>query len=136
VNERIREPSPWQASVNPQQEARTMRRTFYALLAVIALAPLAASAAAAPAAALTLKAKPGAVTFNHDKHAAQKCQTCHGVGQPGKIGCIDIAAGGKVCPGAGGAEPTRKDFFHGACIDCHKKEAKGPAKCAECHKKA
>jgi hypothetical protein len=113
-----------------------MRPTFYALLAVIVLGPLAASAAAAPATALTMKAKPGDVTFNHGKHAAQKCQTCHGDGQPGKLGCINTASGGKVCPGSGGAEPTRKDFFHAVCIDCHKKETKGPTKCADCHKKA
>ncbi len=28
-----------------------------------------------------------------------------------------------------------KNPFHKLCIDCHKKEAKGPVKCAECHKK-
>jgi len=28
-----------------------------------------------------------------------------------------------------------KNPFHKRCIDCHKTEAKGPTKCAECHKK-
>jgi len=58
------------------------------------------------------------VTFNHKTHASQKCETCHAT-----------AAGGKI-------EGFGKDKAHALCIECHKKEAKGPTKCADCHKKA
>jgi hypothetical protein len=77
-----------------------------------------AVAADAPAAALTLPAKNGNVTFNHKTHASVKCETCHGAGAAGKI------------------EGFGKDKAHASCVECHKKEAKGPAKCTECHKKA
>jgi hypothetical protein len=74
--------------------------------------------AAAPTAPLTLPAKNGPVTFDHAKHSAQKCEACHAT-----------AAGGKI-------EGFGKEKAHATCIECHKTEAKGPQKCAECHKKA
>jgi hypothetical protein len=88
-----------------------------ALFAALSLATVAV-AADAPAAAIQLPAKNGNVSFEHSKHAAVKCETCHAT-----------AAGGKI-------EGFGKDKAHATCIECHKKEAKGPAKCAECHKKA
>jgi Class III cytochrome C family len=81
-----------------------------------------AGAADAPAAPITLPAKTGAVTFNHKTHAAQKCTACHADEKGGKIEGL----------GAG----ANKDKAHAACLECHKKEAKGPQKCADCHKKA
>jgi predicted CXXCH cytochrome family protein len=90
-----------------------------ALFAALTVAVVAV--AAEPPATLTLQAKPGNVTFPHKAHADKlggKCETCHAT-----------AAGGKI-------EGFGKDKAHGLCIECHKKEAKGPTKCAECHKKA
>jgi opacity protein-like surface antigen len=75
-----------------------------------------AIAADAPAKASVLKAKSGDVTYNHSKHTALKCETCHGA-KPGKIAGLD------------------KEKGHAMCQECHKKEGKGPQKCAECHKK-
>ncbi len=83
-----------------------------------ALLATAAAAAGAPTTPNTLTAKNGNVTFNHKTHAAQKCETCHAT-----------PAGGKI-------EGFGKDKAHALCIECHKKEAKGPTKCADCHKKA
>ena len=84
-----------------------------------ALALFAAPAfAAAPAGPVTLKAKPGDVTFNHKTHASLDCTKCHADAKGGKIAGLN------------------KDKAHGLCVECHKTQAKGPAKCAECHKKA
>ena len=94
-----------------------MTKYIVGLFAALALATV-AIAADAPSAPIQLPAKNGNVTFDHAKHAAVKCDTCHAT-----------AAGGKI-------EGFGKDKAHATCIECHKKEAKGPAKCAECHKKA
>ncbi len=83
-----------------------------------ALLATAAVAADAPAAPVTLQAKTGNVTFNHKTHSSQKCEACHAT-----------PAGGKI-------EGFNKDKAHALCVECHKKEAKGPTKCADCHKKA
>jgi hypothetical protein len=90
---------------------------FVALFAALAVA-VTVSAADAPAKPITLEAKNGNVSFEHAKHAAVKCETCHAT-----------AAGGKI-------EGFGKEKAHATCIECHKKETKGPQKCAECHKKA
>ncbi len=95
-----------------------MKLWLASVVAAVLVTAGSAVAADAPAAPIALKAKNGDVTFNHKTHAAQKCETCHAT-----------AAGGKI-------EGLDKDKAHGLCVDCHKKEAKGPAKCAECHKKA
>ena len=76
----------------------------------------AAAAVDAPKGPITLEAKQGNVTFNHSKHADKKCEQCH-KGEPGKIGKME------------------KDVAHKLCLECHKAEKKGPAKCNECHKK-
>jgi hypothetical protein len=92
---------------------------YFAALFVAAAVLVTGTAMAAnpPAEPVTLTAKPGNVTFDHKMHAAQKCETCH-VGKP---------AGGKI--------EFTKDTAHALCMDCHKKQAKGPVKCAECHKR-
>jgi cytochrome c553 len=78
-------------------------------------------AAEPPKEPITLKsAKQGDITFKHDSatHKAQKCEVCHGAGEPGKM-TLDMKKG------------------HAVCQDCHKKqENKALAKCDNCHKKA
>jgi len=67
---------------------------------------------------VTVKAKNGAVTFNHKVHStATDCKVCHGEGTPGKLIL-------------GGQKPAHK-----LCIGCHEKKKTGPRKCNECHKK-
>jgi len=99
-----------------------MKNTLASLVVAVAFAFASNAFAAAPAAPITLPAKPGAVTFQHKTHAALKCTQCHA---DEKGGAID-----------GFGKTVNKDKAHAACQDCHKKEAKGPQKCAECHKKA
>jgi hypothetical protein len=99
-----------------------VNKTFAALFAAVALAFASNAVAAAPDAAISLPAKPGAVSFNHKTHAALKCTQCH---KDDKGGAIE-----------GFNKTVNKDKAHAACQDCHKKEAKGPQKCADCHKKA
>ncbi|HEX9050116.1 MAG TPA: cytochrome c3 family protein [Anaeromyxobacter sp.] len=100
-----------------------MNKTFASLFAAVALA-FASNALAAepPAKPITLPAKPGAVTFEHAKHAGVKCTVCHATEQGGEI--------------EGFGKTVNKDKAHGKCHECHKKEGKGPQKCADCHKKA
>lgn len=71
--------------------------------------------AAAPAAPISLPAKTGNVAFNHKTHTMD-CTKCHADAKGGKI-------------------ELNKDKAHALCVDCHKTGAKGPTKCAECHKK-
>ncbi len=97
-----------------------MTKTFVAIFAAVALSFASSAFAAAPAGPITLPAKPGAVTFNHAKHPL-KCTTCHKDDKGG-----DIEGFGKT---------ANKDKAHAACHECHKKEGKGPQKCADCHKK-
>lgn len=91
-----------------------MTKLIAALFAAALLAT-AASAATAPD-TITFDAKAGKVTFPHKAHAGKGCKTCH-TGAPGKIAGFN------------------KDKAHALCKACHEKEAKGPTKCAECHKK-
>jgi hypothetical protein len=88
------------------------------LAAMFAVVFAVATYAAAPTGPVTLEAKNGNVTFEHSKHSAVKCETCHATAEGGKI------------------EGFGKEKAHATCIECHKKETKGPQKCAECHKKA
>jgi hypothetical protein len=97
-------------------------KTALSLFAALALAIATNASAAQGPDGMVLPAKPGNVTFNHKTHAAQKCTACHADDKGGDIKGI-------------GADQN-KDQAHAACLDCHKKEAKGPQKCAECHKKA
>ena len=100
-----------------------MKKTFAALFVAVAVAfASTASAATPPAGPLTLPAKPGNVTFEHSKHANVKCTQCHASDQGGAI--------------EGFNKTVNKDKAHATCHECHKKEGKGPQKCADCHKKA
>jgi hypothetical protein len=99
-----------------------VNKTFAALFVAVAVAFAQAALAAAPAGPITLPAKPGNVTFDHAKHAASKCTTCHADEKGGAI--------------EGFNKTVNKDKAHGKCHECHKKEGKGPQKCGDCHKKA
>jgi hypothetical protein len=98
-----------------------VNKTFAALFVAFAVAVASSAIAAAVPGPITLPAKPGAVTFNHDTHKSVECTACHTDAKGGDIKGI-------------GADMD-KDLAHKACVDCHKKEAKGPQKCADCHKK-
>jgi hypothetical protein len=92
------------------------------LFAAAAFAVASNAWANAPSGPITLPAKPGAVTFQHQSHKALECTSCH---KDEKGGAIE-----------GLAKTMNKDKAHAACHECHKKEAKGPQKCADCHKRA
>ena len=96
-------------------------KTFASIVVAFALAFATTASAAAPEKAISLPAKPGAVTFNHKTHTSLKCTQCH---KDDKGGAIE-----------GFNKTANKDKAHAACHECHKKEAKGPQKCADCHKK-
>jgi hypothetical protein len=96
-------------------------KTLAAVAVAFALVFATNASAAAPDKAIVLPAKPGAVTFNHKSHAALKCTQCHA-----------SEAGGAI---EGFGKTMNKDKAHAACHECHKKEGKGPQKCADCHKK-
>lgn len=89
-----------------------MNRLLVAVLLVtFAVAPSLA------ADSVVLKAKNGAVTFNHKMHSEKfDCKTCHGEAAPGKM-TLDKNAAHKLCKG------------------CHQEKGQGPTKCRECHKK-
>jgi hypothetical protein len=97
-------------------------KIFAALFVAATVAFSSTALAAAPTAPITLPAKPGDVKFDHKVHAAQKCTACHKDDKGG-----DIEGFGK---------DVNKDKAHATCHACHKKEGKGPQKCADCHKKA
>jgi hypothetical protein len=99
-----------------------VNKTFAALFVAVAVAFASSALAEAPKEPLVLPAKPGNVTFDHAKHKDQKCTACHKDEKGG-----DIEGIGK---------DANKDKAHGVCHACHKKEGKGPQKCADCHKKA
>jgi predicted CXXCH cytochrome family protein len=93
-------------------------KNIVSALAALALVAAAPAFAAAPDAPQTLKASNGNVTFNHKTHAGVDCTKCHADAKGGKI------------------EGLNKEKAHALCQECHKTQAKGPTKCAECHKKA
>jgi len=67
-----------------------------------------------------------AVMFPHKFHAEKmSCQTCHEVPEEGKLH-VEIPAEVK----------GMNNVFHKKlCLDCHKKEKKGPKSCNQCHAK-
>ncbi len=86
-----------------------------AILFALAFATTAA-AAPAPANPIKIPNKNGEITFNHSKHAAVKCEVCHG-----------NATGGKIA--------LSKDWGHKTCLECHKanKDKGAKADCKSCH---
>ena len=91
------------------------------------------------------KKQPG-VLFSHEKHAhklVKSCDTCHhtqkGLVNSEKTKVVPC----KTChldpkdpkiPSMREMSMT-KNPFHIHCVDCHKKEKKGPTACTGCHKK-
>ena len=80
---------------------------------------------------VTLKASMGGVKFDHAQHAkAAKCDTCHHAAKDGKAlatpheKCNDCHTATPAAP----VKANAKTAFHANCIECHKKEAKGPQK--------
>ena len=110
-------------------------------------AALAGPAEQRPAGKITLPAKLGAVTFDHEKHAGKLgvvCSTCHHPSRPQK----PLASENQACrdchttPAAPPMKTSLQAAFHdpqgasGTCIHCHKqKGSSAPAKCLECHRK-
>ena len=104
-------------------------------------------AAQPPKGKITLPAKLGAVTFDHENHAAKMaipCATCHHPSRPEKPLAAEYQAcrGCHTRPAASPMKTGLQAAFHdprgaaGTCIDCHKqKGGKAPVKCLECHKK-
>ena len=84
-------------------------------VAVVMAAVFALSSVAFAADVMELPAKNGKITFNHKKHQALGCKSCHADEKGGKIA------------GFG------KDFAHKTCKGCHA-AGKGPTSCKECHK--
>ncbi|HVS04316.1 MAG TPA: cytochrome c3 family protein [Thermoanaerobaculia bacterium] len=84
------------------------------------------------------------VVFEHTKHVERvaACDTCHHTNK-GLTAAADKEV--KTCASchvnpekAGTPDATEmsmtKNPFHILCVGCHKEEAKGPTKCADCHK--
>jgi hypothetical protein len=119
-----------------------VKKFVFCIIAMLILAGV-ALAAQAPTGPVTLPAAMGNVTFEHSKHAGAPCETCHHASKPAKPLKSPQQACSDCHTKAGSPEvPTKLPApFHnptaktGLCIDCHVKNAKGPTKCAECHKK-
>ena len=100
-----------------------------------------------PTGKVTLPAKLGAVTFDHEKHAGKlsiACATCHHPSRPQK----PLASEQQACrdchtmPATPPMKTSLQAAFHdprgatGTCINCHKqKGGSAPVKCLECHQK-
>jgi hypothetical protein len=105
-------------------------------------------AAQRPGGVITLPAKLGAVSFDHERHAREPdtaCTTCHHPSRSEK----PLASENQACrdchtaPSVPPMKTSLQAAFHdpkgaaGTCIDCHRKAADGkaPVKCLECHRK-
>lgn len=94
----------------------------------------------------------GAVKLSHKLHTTKygaKCESCHHPSKPAKALKTEYQKCGD-CHTKVAAAPMKTKLqaaFHdpmakkGTCVDCHvqaaaKGKTKGPAKCADCHKKA
>ena len=103
-----------------------------------------------PQGKVTLPAKLGAVTFDHQKHAeamAIPCAKCHHASRPEKPlaaqqqGCRDC----HTSPATPPLKTSLQAAFHdpkataGTCIECHReavaKGKKSPVGCPQCHKR-
>ncbi|MEF2145787.1 MAG: cytochrome c3 family protein [Desulfovibrionaceae bacterium] len=125
-----------------------MKRTLLITLLVAALmgvfALSVAVAADAPKGDVEIKfpgdkTKYGKLMFSHEKHAAQKCETCHHkMAESKDMKCTtchkDTASANKKNP------DSFDSAFHSkkaeaSCVGCHAKMKKGPTKCNDCHTK-
>ena len=119
-----------------------MKKLFITLTGVLfSLSVLSVSAfAEKPGADHSIKGaadKKPAVHFNHTAHeeragGADHCKDCH---HKDEAGHESACTGTAECHGKG-AKAKQVKKLHKRCKDaCHKKDKKGPTKCAECHKK-
>jgi hypothetical protein len=116
-----------------------MKRAFSLFTCIAFILVLAGGLCAAPPEKVVLNAKPGNITFPHQKHAETlkiPCKTCHHTLKEGEtpVKCI-------TCHGVDAKAPKPQDAFHKRCQGCHKdeneKNAKNaPTKCTQCHVKA
>lgn len=112
-------------------------RKFAALIAVtVAVFFCLGVAVAAPPDKISIKAiqkTKSPVAYNHKMHSekVKDCKTCHHADAAGKEQACTKCHGAK----AEGKKVDAKEAFHQQCKNCHKKEAKGPQKCDECHPK-
>ncbi len=92
---------------------------FLVLFAAVAVMSAGVALAADPAKVMMLPAKPGDVTFEHQKHMQMKdvCTPCHASGVGGKI------------------EGFGKEMAHLICKGCHVDQKAGPTGCKDCHHK-
>ncbi len=109
--------------------------------------PIAVTSAPRPQGKVTLPAKLGVVTFDHEKHAGKlsiACTTCHHPSRAQKPLASERQAcrGCHTMPAAPPMKTSLQGAFHdpkgatGTCIDCHKqKGGLAPVKCLECHRK-
>jgi hypothetical protein len=123
-----------------------MKKILFVLAGLlIAAVALAAAAKDAPEKAMidACKAKKSGVEFPHKAHVDKglACDKCHHTQKGLKAGATDEVKKCSSCH----LDPKDKALsckemspaknpYHKLCIDCHKAEKKGPAKCAECHK--
>jgi len=100
-----------------------------------------------PKGKITLPAKLGAVTFDHENHAGElgiACTACHHPSRPQKPLTSETQAC-RDCHRSPAAPPMKTSLqaaFHdpkgatGTCIACHKqKGGSAPVRCLDCHKK-
>jgi Class III cytochrome C family len=100
-----------------------------------------------PKGKITLPAKLGAVTLDHENHTGKlaiPCTTCHHPSRPQKPPASENQAC-RDCHALPAAPPMKTSLqaaFHdakgasGTCLDCHKqKGGSAPVKCLQCHKK-
>lgn len=119
------------------------RHPWFVVAAVLAAVAVAAVQLPETVTIDQAKNKQAPVVMSHKLHADTiACDTCHHT----QKGLTAEAAEVKSCA-ACHLDPEKpetpsirevsltKNPYHKLCIDCHKKEAKGPTKCAECHKK-
>ena len=79
------------------------------------------------------------VAFSHKGHAKIDCKVCHHKGEATQK-CASAGCHDSTDPKDKTSEHSFYKAYHDmksekSCIGCHKKEAKGPTKCPECHPK-
>jgi len=100
------------------------------VIAAVALFAAGTAVAAAPGkvtvtgATDPAKDKQGPVSFPHDKHADQKCTSCHADDKGGKLAGLDQKKGHEMCQKChvekAKADPAKKALQ--ACTNCHAKK--------------
>ncbi len=83
------------------------------------------------------QAKKPPVVFPHKTHSeANDCTVCHHTAteKEDPQSCFDCHGKDPAAPDPSSMS-SKKNPFHVLCKTCHQEKAKGPTKCAECHKK-